>query len=174
MPDPVRRLSVPPLAGLEGQGCRSLGGGGIAVWLSHSLPPRSSTVRGSDPHAFLPSLVHQRGGAEGGHSGSDSRECIGACSASFLRILQPSSRRVEGLGVLETSHRSLDPQSFCGCVTLSDGDYPVGSPVCSSGRLDGLHQPQGSVLAGPCPSGLSSLPSVCGTRQSVPVHYSLI
>ena len=38
MPDLVRRLSVPPLAGLEGQKCRALGGGGVAVWIPHSFP----------------------------------------------------------------------------------------------------------------------------------------
>ena len=108
------------------------------------------------------------------HSGSDRQECGGACSTSFPRLLQPSLRRVEDLGVLETCHRSLDPQSFCGCVTFSDGDHPVGSSVCSSGQLDGLHQPQGIVLAGTCPSGLSPLPSVCGTGQGVPVHCSLL
>ena len=108
------------------------------------------------------------------HSGSDRQECDGACSTSFPRLLQPSLRRVEDLGVLETCHRSLDPQSFCGCVTFSDGDHPVGSSVCSSGQLDGLHQPQGIVLAGTCPSGLSPLPSFCGTGQGVPVHCSLL
>ena len=51
MPDPVRRLSVPPLAGLERQGCGSLGGGGSEVWLPHSIPLRPSTIRGSHLHA---------------------------------------------------------------------------------------------------------------------------
>ena len=51
MPDPVRRLSVPPLAGLEGQGCGSLGGGGSEVWLPHSIPLRPSAIRGSHLHA---------------------------------------------------------------------------------------------------------------------------
>ena len=69
MPDPVRRLPVPPLAGLEGQGCRALGSGGIAVRLPHSFPVRSSTIQGSHLHAFVPPLVHQGGGAEGSYSG---------------------------------------------------------------------------------------------------------
>ena len=64
MPDPVRQLPVPPLAGLEGQGCGALGSGGTAVRLPHSFPVRSSTVQGSHLHAFVPPLVHQGGGAE--------------------------------------------------------------------------------------------------------------
>ena len=35
MPDPIRQLSVPPLAGLEGQGRRSVGGGGVAGRVPH-------------------------------------------------------------------------------------------------------------------------------------------
>ena len=46
--------------------------------------------------------------------------------------------------------------------------------LSSSGRLDGLHRPQGSLPAGPCPSALLLLPSVCGTGQSVPVLCSLL
>ena len=46
--------------------------------------------------------------------------------------------------------------------------------VLLSGRLDGLHQPQGSLSAGPCPSGLSSLPSVCGSGQGLPVLCPLL
>ena len=45
--NPVRRLFVPPLAGLEGQGCGSLGGGGSAGGMSHSLPVSSSSVLGT-------------------------------------------------------------------------------------------------------------------------------
>ena len=68
MPDPVRRLSVPPLAGLEGQRCGSLGSEGVAVRLLHSLPLRPSTIQGSHLDAIVPPFVHQRGGAGGGHS----------------------------------------------------------------------------------------------------------
>ena len=87
LPDPVRRLSVPPLAGLEGQRCGSLGSGGVAVRLPHSLPLRPSTIQGSHLDAIVPPFVHQRGGAGGGHSGSYSQECCGACSSAFPRLL---------------------------------------------------------------------------------------
>ena len=40
--DPFWRLSVPPLAGLEGQGCGDLGGRGAAAGLLSALPQHSS------------------------------------------------------------------------------------------------------------------------------------
>ena len=86
MPDPVRRLSVPPMAGLEGQRCGSLGSGGVAVRLPHSLPLRPSTIQGSHLDAIVPPFVHQKGGAGGSHSGSYSQECCGACSSAFPRL----------------------------------------------------------------------------------------
>ena len=42
MPDPFRRLSVPPLAGLEGQGCGDLACRGAAAGLLSALPRHSS------------------------------------------------------------------------------------------------------------------------------------
>ena len=118
---------------------------------------------------FLPPFVHQRGGSEGGYLGPCGQECGGACSSAFPGLLQPAFRSVEDLRVLETCHRSLDPQSLRGCVALPHGDHPVCPSLCSSGRLDGLHRPQGSLPAGPSPSGLSALPSVCGSGQCLPV-----
>ena len=77
-------------------------------------------------------------------------------------------------GSWETRYRSLDPQFVRGCVALPHGDHPVGPSLCSSGRLDGLHRPQGSLPAGPCPSGLLALPSVCGSGQCLPVLCPLL
>ena len=102
------------------------------------------------------------------------QECGGACSSTIPRLLQPAFRCVEDLRILETRHRSLDPQFVHGCVALPHGDHPVGPSLCSSGWLDGLHRPQGSLPAGPCPSGLSALPSVCGSGQCLPVLCSLL
>ena len=56
----------------------------------------------------------------------------------------------------------------------SHGDHPVCPPLCSSGQLDGPHRPQGSLPAGPCPCGLSALPSVCGSGQCLPVLCPLL
>ena len=174
LPDPVRRLSVPPLVGLEGQRCGALGGGGVAVRILHSFPLRPSSNQGSHLLAFLPPFVHQRGGSGGGYSGPCGQECGGACSSAFPRLLQPAFRGVEDLRILETRHRSLDPQSVRGCVALPHGDNPVSPSFCSSRRLDGCHRPQGSLPAGPCPSELSALPSVCGSGQCLPVLCPLL
>ena len=185
--DPFRRLSVPPLAGLEGQGCGALGGGGAAVRLSSALPQRPSTVRCSAPYAFLQPHFHQGCCSGGGHLSPRGQGCCGACSSPFSGLLQPSVRRVEDLGVLASSHRSLPSQSLCGRVSLSDGDHSVCAPVSPSGGLDGLHRSQGSVSAGADPSfvfrdwvyqfkalcfGLSTAPQVF-TRVMAPVSAIL-
>ena len=174
MPDPVRRLPVPAVAGLEGQGCGALGSGGPAVRLPHSFPVQSSSIRGSYLPAFIPPLVHQRGGTERLYSGPCGQVRSGASSPAFSRFLQPAVRSLEDLRVLETRHRSLDPQLVRGRSSLPHGDHPVCTAVSSSGRLDGLHRPQGSLPAGPCPSGLSLLPSVCCSGPGLPILCPLL
>ena len=139
MPDPVRRLSVPLLAGLEGQGRGSVGGGVAEGGVPHPFPLPSSTICGAHPYAFVQPLVHQGGCARGGHPGFNYQGCGGACSSSLSRFLQPSVCGLENLGVVASGHRSLDPQQLRGCVTLSDGDHSVCPPFHPSGRLDSLH-----------------------------------
>ena len=58
-PAPFRRLSVPPLAGLEGQGCGALGCRGAAVGLLSALPQHSSSFQCSHPNAFFQPHLHQ-------------------------------------------------------------------------------------------------------------------
>ena len=161
MPDPIRRLSVPPLAGLEGQGSGTVGGGGAAGGLSHPLPQPTSAVCGAHPYAFVQALVHQGGCARGGHPGFNYQGCGGACSASLSRFLQPSVCGLENLGVVASGHRPLSPQSLRGCVTLPDGDHPVFPPFHPSGRLDGLHRYSRGVPSGSGSSRISSLPPLC-------------
>ena len=83
LPNPVRRLSVPPLAGLEGQGRGSVGGGSPPGGVSHTLPPASSSVYRPHPHAFVCPYFHQRGCSRGSHPGVDCQGCCGACSSSL-------------------------------------------------------------------------------------------
>ena len=170
MLDPVRRLSVPPLAVLEGQGHRSVGCGGAAGGIPHPFPLSSSTICGTHPYAFVQPLVHQGGCTRGGHPGFNCQGCGGACSTSLSRLLQPSVRGLENLGVVASSHRSLDPQSLRGCVTLPDGDHSVSPSFRPSGRLDGLHRSSGSLLAGFGTSGIASLPPLCGPWPSISVQ----
>ena len=54
-----RRLSVPPLAGLEGQGCGALGCRGAAGGLLSALPQHSSSFQCSHPNAFFQPHLHQ-------------------------------------------------------------------------------------------------------------------
>ena len=118
-----------------------MGGGGAEAWVSHPFSQLPSAVLGSCPYAFLQPLLHQRGCARGGHPRLNCQGCSGGSSTSVSGLLQPSVCRVEDLRVVASGHRPLPPQSLCGCVTLSDGDHPVCSPVGSSGRLDGLQVP---------------------------------
>ena len=138
-----------------------MGGGGAAGGIPHLFPQPSSAVCGTHPYAFVQPLVRQGDCARGGHPGFNCQGCGGACSASLSRFLQPSVCGLENLGVVTSGHRSLIPQSLCGCVTLPDGDHPVCSPFYPSGRLDGLHRSSGGVPSGSGSSGISSLPPLC-------------
>ena len=107
----VWRLSVAPLAGVERQGRESMGSGGLAVGISHSLPLDPHLIRGTHPLPFVQSLVHQGQGLGGGSpvvigEGSDR-----ACSSSVSRLLQPAVCGDEGLGVVEAGHRPFVTES---------------------------------------------------------------
>ena len=77
-PAPFWRLSVPPLAGLEGQGCGALGCRGAAGGLLSALPQHSSSFRCSHPNAFFQPHLHQGGCSGGGHHGLHCQGCCGA------------------------------------------------------------------------------------------------
>ena len=140
----------------------------------HPFPQSPSAVCGTHPYAIVQPLVHQRGCAWGGHPGFNCQGCCGACSASLPRLLQPSVFGVENLGVVASGHLSLDPQSLRGCVAFPDGDHLVCTAFSSSGRLDGLHRSQGGLPTGSNTSGISPLPLLCGTRQSLSVHSAVL
>ena len=137
-----------------------MGGGGPEGGVSHPFPQATSAVCGTHPHAFVCTL--------------DCQWCCGACSTSVSRLLQPPVCSLEDLGVVATCHRPVSSQSLRGCVALPDGDHPVCSSVCPSGGLDGLHRPSGSVSPGSCPSGVSSLPSLCGPWPHLPVQSAVL
>ena len=146
LPNPVRRLSVPPLAGLEGQGRGSVGGRGPPGGVLHTLHPASSSVCRPHPHAFVCPYFHQGGCSRGGHPGVDCQGCCGTCSSSLSRLLQLLVCGLEDLGVVATGHRPVPPQSFRGRFALQHGDYPICSSVCPVGGLDGLHRSSGGVF----------------------------
>ena len=127
-----------------------------------STPPLSNV-------AFLQPHLHQGGCSGGGHLGLNCQGCCGACSTPFSRLLHPSVRSVEDLGVMASGHRPLPSQSLCGRVTLSDGDHSVRAPVSTSGGLDGLYRSQGSVSSSAGSSCFSSLSSLHVPWHGLPV-----
>ena len=139
-----------------------------------ALPQHSSSLQCSHPIAFLQPHLHQRGCSRGGHLGLNCQRCCGACSIPFSWLLQPSVRSVEDLGVLGSSHRPLPSQSLCGRVPLSDGDHSVCAPVCTPGRLDGLHRSQGSVSSSAGSSCFSSLSTLRVPWNGLPVQGSVL
>ena len=162
MSDSYRRLFVPPLAGLEGQGRGSLDGGGSSARVSYSLWQGSSNVSGTHLHAFLRPHVHQGGCSGGGHSCPHFQGSCRTSSFAFSRLLQPSLCGVEDLRVLASGHRPLSSQSLSSFLSVQDGDHPVCSFLGSPGGLDGVHRPKGSLLADSSSSGFSQVSTVCG------------
>ena len=139
-----------------------------------ALPQHSSSLQCSHSIAFLQPHLHQVGCSRGGHLGLNCQGCCGACSTPFSGLLQPSVRSVGDLGVVASSHRPLPSQSFCGRVSLSDGDHSVCAPVCAPGRLDGLHRSQGSVSSSASSSCFSSLSTLRLPWLGLPVQGSML
>ena len=173
-PAPFRRLSVPPLAGLEGQGCGALGCRGAAGGLLSALPQHSSSFQCSHPNAFFQPPLHHGGCSGGGHLGLHCQGCCGASSTPFSRLLQPSVRSVEDLGVMASGHRPLPIPSLCGRVSLPDGDHSVCAPVGASGGLDGLHHSDGSVPSSASSSSFSSLSSLHVPRHCLSFQSAVL
>ena len=160
LPDLFRRLSVPPLAGLEGQGCGDLGCRGAAAWLLSAPSSALLIFHCSHPNAFFQPHLHHGGCSGGGHLGLGCQGCSGACSTPFSRLLQPSVCSVVDLGVMAFGHQPLPSPSLCGRVPLSEGVHLVCAPVSTSRGMDGLHQSQGSVSSSAGSSCFSSLSSL--------------
>ena len=110
----------------------------------------------------------------GGHLRLSCQGCCGACSSPFSRLLQPSVRCMEDLGVVASGHRPLPSQSLCGRVSLSDGDHSVCAPVGLSGGLDGLHRSERSVSSSAGSPSFSSLSSLRVQRPSLPVQSAVL
>ena len=169
-----RRLSVAPLAGVERQRRGSLGSGGLAVEISHSLPSGPHLIRGTHPLPFVQPLVHQGQGLGGGGSLVVGERSNRAGFAPVSRLLQLAVCGDEGLGVVEAGHRPFVTKSEGSEDFFQDGDSPVGSPLGPGWRLDGDSRLERCVLAGPDASGLSKVPLVRSVWEGVPVQGSLL
>ena len=123
-----RRLSVPPLVHLEGQGGRTLGGRGVEVGVSHPVLITTSSLSGSAPYFKLFPVLHQGESSPWGGSVLDLQGSSRAGSP-LSRLLQPSVCSVEGNGLVEACDRPVAPQVLCPAYAVQDGDQPV-CPMC--------------------------------------------
>ena len=142
LPSSDRRLPVPPVVRLEGQGCGVLGGGSLEGGVCDSLSHTTSSVCDSHHPGFVLSPVYQGEGFGRGDTGSSPQGSGGAC-ASNSRLLQPHVHCHQGYGGLASNHRPVHPEPECGPDSFSDGDLSDGSSLCSQERLDGLHRSEG-------------------------------
>ena len=168
------RLSVAPLAGVELQGRGSLGSGGLAVGISHSLPFGPHLIRGTHPLPFVQPLVHQGQGLGGGSSLVIAEGSDRASSSSVSRLLQPAVCGDEGLWVVEAGHRPFVTESEGLEDFFQDGDSPVGTSFGPGWRLDGVSRLERCVLPSSDASGLPQVPQVRSVREGVPVQGSLL
>ena len=169
-----RRLSVAPLAGVERQGRGSLGSGGLAVGISHSLPSGSHLIQGTHPFSGLLPQFHQGQGFGGGSLFSSGERSNRASSSSFSGLLQPSFCGDEGLRVVETGDRPFVAEPEGSKDVLQDGDSPVGHVVCPTWRLDGVSRLEGRLFAGSDASGIAQVPQVRGVWEGLPVQGSVL
>ena len=139
-----------------------------------ALPQHPFTFHCSHPNAFIQPHLHQGGCSGGGHLGLSCQGCCGACSTPFSRLLQPSVRYVEDLGVVASGHRPLPSQSLCGRVSLPDGDHSVCALVGASGGLDGLHRSERSVSSSAGSPSFLSLSSLRVQGQCLPVQCAVL
>ena len=134
-PDPFRWLSVPPLAGLEGQGCGAVGGRGAEGWLLSALPQHPSSFQCSRPNAFIQAHLHQGGCSGGGHLGlrvlwSLLHSLLQASTAVCLLCGRPRGRGVQSLTypisiALWTCLPSRwRPFSLCSCRCVRGTEWP--------------------------------------------------
>ena len=169
-----RQLSVAPLAGVERQGRGSLGGGGLAVGISHSLPSSSHFIQGTHPFSGLLPQFHQGQGLGGGDLFSSGERSNRACSSPFSGLLQPSFCGDEGFRVVEAGDRPFVAEPEGSEDVLQDGDSPVGHVVCPTWRLDGVSRLERRLLASSDASGIAQVPQVRGVREGLPVQSSVL
>ena len=169
LPSSRRRLPVPPVVRLEGQGCRALGGGSLEGGVCDSLSHASSSVSNSHHPGFVLSPVCQGEGFGRGDSVSSPQGSGGAC-ASDSGLLQPHVYCDQGYGGLAADHRPVHPEPECRSDLFSDGDISDGSQE----RLDGLHRSEGCVPSDPDPPCVSQVPQVHSRREDLAVLGPLL
>ena len=135
-------------------GCRS-----PSVRLPSSIPCPPISFTGSDTPSQLFSQVHQ-GDCVGRCSGKSPRERSSRASSFGPGLLQSPLCHPQSHWGLEACDRSLTPQPVRPGLQVSHGDCGVGSPISSSGRLDGVTGSPGCLPSGSGESVISALPEV--------------
>ena len=137
LPSCHRRLPVPLVVCLEGQGCGALGGGSLEGGVCSSLSHASSSVSDSHHPGFVLSPVCQGEGFGQGDSGSLPQGSGGACTfnSGLLQLHVCCDQGYlgggGGGGGLEANHRPVHPEPECGSDLFSDGDISDSSTLCS-------------------------------------------
>ena len=139
-----RRLPLPPFGHLEGQGSRTVGGGGVEDGISPPLLITSPSLLGSSSYSELFPDFHQGEGAPQGGSLTPREGSCWACSP-LSGLLQQSFRGLEGIGLVQASDRLFTSELLRLANPVQVGDQPVGSLCGAEDRLDGLHRSEGSV-----------------------------
>ena len=150
-----------------------MGCGSPSFRLPDPLLCHSFSLTGSDSPSELFPFVHPGNCSErrGGRSA-----CEGSCRACsfYSGLLQPPICYPQGHQGLAAGNRSLAPQSFGSCLPFSHGDGPVGSPVSSPRRLDGVRGSLGRVPPGSGAPVISALSEVLRGGFSAAVPRSLV
>ena len=154
-----REVSQGTLGGLGVLGGRPVGRGGPTVQLPDSLLCHPFSLSGSNTPSELFPIVHPGNRVEQ-CDGRSAGEGIHQTGSFNSRLLQPPVRYPQGHRGSAAGNRPLPPQPFCSRLPFSHGDSSVGSPVSSSGRLDGVRGSPGRLSSGSCAPVVTALPEV--------------
>ena len=168
-----RQLSVPPLIHLEGQGCGSFGGGGVAEPIFNLFHITSIPLLVSNSLRQLLPLFHQRDSSAGGNLGFDQERSSKARSC-LSWVLQLHFCGDEAFELVEAHYRPLIPGQVRSSLPVQEGNLSVRSWCHSERRLDVLHQLEGCLPSGSCPSGEQEIPLLCSVQQGFSVHGPMI
>ena len=154
-------------------GDQYVGCGGPTFRLLDPFSCPSVSFSGSDTPSELFHIVHPGNCAEH-RSGRSACERSSQTSSFYSGLLQPSFCYPQGHRGLAACDRSFAPQPFGPHLPLPHGDGPIGSPVSSSGRLDGIPGSPGYLPSGSGAPVFSALPEVLRGGFGAAIPRSLI
>ena len=165
--DPFRRLSVPPLAGLEGQGCGDLGCRGAAAGLLSALPQHSSSsivpipMPSSSPISITGAALEE--------------VTLGLLAKGALELAPlPSPGFYSHLFIVWKTSGSWRPVIDLSHLNRFVDVSHFQMETIQSVLLSGLHRSQGSVSSGAGSSCFSSLSSLHVPWHGLPVQCSVL